>query len=251
MPEGRVVTAQGRRMIWVHTPEAARELDRLASSEFGLASIVLMEHAGIAVAHAVEAAARRARVGGAVAVCGTGNNGGDGLAAARLLANVGLRCAVALPAGEPRTADAGANMRAVLAMGLPVFRGGGAVREAIDEVGGGCVVIDALLGTGLSRDLGGELLEAIREITRLGAAGAPVVAADCPSGLDAGAGVPRPEAVVATRTVTFGAVKSGFLKPSAWPFLGEVVVGDLGVPGELVERLGVREEAPAGLVVAE
>ena len=53
------MTAHGRRMIWVHTPEAARELDRLAQSEFGLASIVLMEHAAMAVAHAVEAAARR------------------------------------------------------------------------------------------------------------------------------------------------------------------------------------------------
>lgn len=245
------MTAHGRRMIWVHTPEAARELDRLAQSEFGLASIVLMEHAAMAVAHAVEAAARRARVGGVVAVCGTGNNGGDGLAAARLLVNGGLRAAAALPAGEPGTADARTSMKAVLAMGLPVFRGEGAIRGAMGEVGGGCVVIDALVGTGLSRDVSGGLLEAIREIKRLGSAGAPVVAVDCPSGLDAGAGVPRPEAVVATRTVTFGAVKSGFLKPSAWPFLGEVVVGDLGVPGELVERLGVREEAPAGLVVGD
>ena len=89
-------------------------------------------------------------------------------------------------------------MKAVLAMGLPVFRGEGAIRGAMGEVGGGCVVIDALVGTGLSRDVSGGLLEAIREIKRLGSAGAPVVAVDCPSGLAAGAGVPRPEAVVDT-----------------------------------------------------
>jgi len=245
------VAPHERRKIWVHTPEAARELDRLALAEFGLASIVLMEHAALAVARASGEAARRARVRGAVAVCGTGNNGGDGLAAARLLANAGLRCAVALPAGEPGAEDARANMIAVVAMGLAVFRGEGAVGAASAEVGGGCVVIDALLGTGLSRDVGGVLLGAIREMVALGAKGAPVVAVDCPSGLDAGTGEARPEAVVADMTVTLGAVKGGFLRPRAWPYVGEVVVGDLGVPRELVERVGARAEVPAGLVVAE
>lgn len=245
------MTGHERRTIWVHTPGAARELDRLAFAEFGLASIVLMEHAALAVAHAVEASARRVRVRGVVSVCGTGNNGGDGLAAVRLLANRGFRCAVALPAGEPGTADARANMKAVAAMGLPVFRGDRAIRSAMDEVGGGCVVIDALLGTGLSRDAGGALLAAIRELVGLQATGVPVVAVDCPSGMDAETGAARPEAVVATQTVTFGAVKSGFLEARAWPHLGVLIVGDLGVPRELVERLGTRAEAPAGLVVAD
>jgi len=93
------------------------------------------------------------------------------------------------------------------------------------------LVVDALLGTGFS----GEVRPPLDDlIDRINAAGKPVVAVDVPSGLDCQTGRPAGHVVRASVTVTFVAVKAGFLQPEARPFVGDVVPADIGVPVELI-----------------
>ena len=233
--------------VWSFTRESARELDRLALEEFGLPGIVLMENAAIGLAD--EILERLDAMGGRrVAVCcGPGNNGGDGLAAARHLANAGAEVTVFIMdnAGREGT-DAGVHRRVVERMGLPVV----VVREGDEvtlRVGGGDsgdappdVILDAVLGTGLSRPPEGAALALIRAINAAGDKGAFVVSADLPSGLDADTGAPLDDdaTVRAAVTVTFAGLKAGFASMDAQGFVGELVVVDIGVPIGLLERLG-------------
>ena len=210
------------------TREQIREIDRVATEELRIPGIILMENAAIGVA----AAALELRAGnpGPVAiVCGPGNNGGDGLAAARHLANRGIdvRIHLALPADAYRDgSDAATNLAIVRAMEIPVH-------EDL-EFGHPALVVDALLGTGLVRD--------IREPFRTGvlamnACGCPVLAVDLPSGLDANTGEVRGEAVRATVTATMVAPKAGFSRNAGPAHVGRVVVVDIGIPPSLVERI--------------
>lgn len=226
------------------TREAAKELDRLALVEYGIPGIVLMENAARSVA-SVLTAARDAVSIRALIVCGPGNNGGDGLAAARHLHNAGARVAVLLAADPARMkGDALTNLVVIERMALPMrVATGASARAGFQECArlfgatGPTVVIDALFGTGLTRALDSDMGALVERIGAARSAGAEVVAVDVPSGLDADTGVSLGTAVVADFTVTFGAWKSGFVHPGARPYTGRVFVGDLGVPRELVARL--------------
>ena len=169
-------------------------------------------------------------------VCGGGNNGGDGLAAARHLHNAGAGCTIALTRPADRyTGDAATNLHIVQAMDLQIV-------DAADDPAGTLaglppadLVLDGLLGTGLDRDVQPPLDAVIEFINRQPA---PVLAIDIPSGLDCDTGRPRPAAVRAAATVTFVGAKQGFLEPGAGAYTGQVIVTDIGVPRELVAALG-------------
>lgn len=225
-----------------------RELDRRAVAEMGLPSILLMENAAIGAARSVLRAMGVFEPGVAVVVAGTGNNGGDGLAVARQLHIHGVEVRVALVGDAGRlTPDSAANLKALQASSVAVeaFDGGesGTVEDRVSawlaEIGP-MVVIDALLGTGLSRDVRGPAAEAIRAInrsrserwTRL------VVSLDLPSGLDADTGRPLGEAVRADVTATFAALKRGFFAMEAQEWVGEIELLPIGVPPELAARFG-------------
>jgi NAD(P)H-hydrate epimerase len=162
-------------------------------------------------------------------VCGPGNNGGDGLAAARHLANAGrdLRIHLVAPAGTCRPgSDAATNLAIVRAMGIPIIG-----NVALD---GAAVVIDAIFGTGLR--------EAVRDpyraaITAVRASRAGVVAIDLPSGLDADTGAVLGVSVRADLTATMLAPKVGFTRGQGPSLVGEVVVVDIGVPPSLLRRV--------------
>lgn len=251
-------------VAYIFTRDAIRELDRLAVEEFGIPSIVLMENAAIGLAGGAaefldgpvgpgDAAgggdgAGSGGSGGVLVVAGRGNNGGDGLAAARHLHNEGRRVAIVLAAPpETYTGDAAVNLRIATAMGLPIHVAGpDSARDAIDaamaELEGADVVIDALLGTGATGRITGVYADLIAAINDLGRDGAAVVAADLPSGLDADTGDPLGEggdpAVRADLTVTFVGLKEGFLTLGAQEYLGDIVVAPIGAPTALTIRLG-------------
>jgi len=243
----------GHATTYVFSREAIRRLDELAIREYGIPSIVLMENAAVGLASGAAEFVGDDDAGtppGAVLIiAGRGNNGGDGLAAARHLHNEGRQVAIVLAAPQAEyTGDAETNLRITAAMGLPIFvvlpddpiR---AISQALDHLGGGAdVVVDALLGTGARGPIGGTLAVLIAQINRLREAGSAVVAADLPSGLDADTGqglAPAPDgAVRADLTVTFVGLKEGFLTLTAQEFLGEVVVAPIGAPSELIRRLG-------------
>jgi hydroxyethylthiazole kinase-like uncharacterized protein yjeF len=234
----------------VFSRAAIREVDRLAAEEFVVPSIVLMENAAAGatwVAMGMLGRKARPRV---MIVCGPGNNGGDGLAMARHLSNVGADVRVVLAAAPERsTGDAGVNLRVVERMGIPCLppgRGGPAeaLRLCVRGHGMPDLVIDAILGTGLEAPVRSPLLELIAAVNSLAAEGVPVLAVDIPSGLDADTGRPLGDAVRATVTATLAGLKQGFLALEAQPFVGEVVVVGIGAPRALLERLGRAAPGP-------
>ncbi len=233
--------------------EAARRVDRAALLDYGVPGVVLMENA----AAALEAAAERMLRGGAgpaVILCGPGNNGGDGYALARRLHNRGVEVCVAMSGPAPASevmSDAAINLRIIQCMRLTARVVDAASPES--TLDGLCasseprLVVDALLGTGMRTPAQAPMTGMIRWINRRRAAGALVLAVDVPTGLDCDTGLPMIDPAVgeeacvvrADATVTFVGMKSGFLAPSASAYLGEVTVGDIGAPRELLERLGV------------
>ncbi len=224
--------------VLVFSRAAVREVDRLAAEQYGIPSIVLMENAGLHLAE-VALDLSEEEPPRVLVVCGPGNNGGDGLCAARHLHNEGAVVQVVRP-DLPARGDCAVHLAIVQAMGLPVTVSDGS--SPLLPAGGPRpdLVIDALLGTGLERPVDGPIAALIRAINALGDAGATVIAADLPSGLDCDRGVPLGDAVRATTTVSFVGLKAGFLKLSAQEYIGDVVVADIGAPRELVERLGRR-----------
>ncbi len=206
------------------TPGEMQEVDRRAIAG-GTPGIELMERAGAAVA---EAAAALAPSGGRILIlCGPGNNGGDGFVAARLLADQGFEVRVALLGDRERLSGDAAEA----AKGWP----GTAARAETADPRGFDLVIDALFGAGLARDLEG-LARALVE--RVNGAGRPVLAVDVPSGIDGATGQARGAAVRATRTVTFVTRKPGHLLLPGRVHCGPVTVADIGIGPEIVGRVG-------------
>ncbi|OYW01596.1 MAG: NAD(P)H-hydrate epimerase, partial [Acidobacteria bacterium 37-71-11] len=167
-------------MIPVLDSAAMREADRVTIDELGVPGLVLMESAAAAVADVV--AERFPGASRVVVACGPGNNGGDGLAMARLLRCRGFDVAVAmLVARRTLKGDAASQLELARRFGVPVSdcsRDG--TSRLAELLAGADVVVDALFGTGLDRPLTGRWAEAVELVNR---AGRPVVAVDIPSGL--------------------------------------------------------------------
>jgi NAD(P)H-hydrate epimerase len=213
----------------VFTREQVRAIDRLAVERYHLPSIVLMENAARGLADV--AAGMIGDSGGVLIVCGPGNNGGDGLAAARHLHNRGLDVSLFLsrPAADYQ-GDALTNLRVAQAMNLTILPHD-APLDVLPRAG---LVVDALFGTGLTRPVAAPFDRIIEWMNRQAA---PVLAADLPSGLDADSGLPLGCCVKAAATATFVGLKLGFTRPHAAAFTGPVRVVDIGVPRELAEAL--------------
>ncbi|MGA8362913.1 MAG: NAD(P)H-hydrate epimerase, partial [Solirubrobacteraceae bacterium] len=212
--------------------ECMRAIDRWAIDTRGVPSLELMERAGAGVTRSVE---RLVPDGPVVVVCGTGNNGGDGLVVARLLRQAGREVAVVC-AGSPAklTGDALANLER-LPGEAPLELG-----QGMDALAGASVVVDALLGTGF----GGEPRGAVGEaIAALEGCSAPLVSVDVPSGVDASTGVAAGAAVRAAKTVTFHAAKPGLWIDPGKALAGEVEVLDIGIPR------GAPQDADIGLIM--
>jgi NAD(P)H-hydrate epimerase len=209
------------------TREEMREIDRLAIERHGIPVETLMENAGRAVAEVV--AERISPSCPVVAVCGKGNNGGDGFVAARLLAERGFEVEVLATEREydPGTAT-GANWARALETEGVEFVGRLKQRPM-------AVIVDALFGTGLTRPVAGRERDLIRELNALDPRWFPIVAVDIPSGLDANTGRPLGLAVKASATVTMGLPKAGFKAPAAADYLGELIVADIGFPSALLK----------------
>jgi NAD(P)H-hydrate epimerase len=223
-------------MIKLLTGAEMAELDRAASEEYGLAGVVLMSHAGVAVAHA----ARDMLGDGAshvCVVCGKGNNGGDGFVAARWLQRFGIVPEVFLVGARDEVqGDAKVNLELL-------ERTGGSVEVLVDEadfvlLAGSlrrcALVVDALLGTGLAgapRQTVGTAIRLINQAKR------PVLAVDVPSGLNSDSGELYDPHVRADRTVTFAAWKRGLVLYPGAQAAGQVELADIGLPSALIEAL--------------
>lgn len=227
-----------------------RAIDQLAMSEFGIPGIVLMENAGLQVVEAVRTALQGLNKGAVVVVCGTGNNGGDGMVVARHLLQAGLHVESFLVGEESGlTADALTNytiLRALGAVPRPVRR-----EEDLEGLAHALVrsdlVVDALFGTGFH----GQLPPLAAGVVRvLNASGRPVVSVDIPSGVDADSGRVAGEAVQATWTVTLGLPKRGLFAEPGRSHAGILTVADIGLPRRLTEDPELRDHVVTEDMVA-
>jgi ADP-dependent NAD(P)H-hydrate dehydratase / NAD(P)H-hydrate epimerase len=223
----------------VFTPEQMRELDRATIEDVGVPGPVLMERAALGVSALVQS-----RFSGrhTLIVCGPGNNGGDGLAAARQLHLAGqpVACVVTAASASELSPDAAVNLRAAEKSGVNLRMG--AVPDYLwDETE---LVVDCLLGTGSKGEMRGRIAEWARLINAAGARGIPVLAVDVPSGVDATTGGIATDTVAADLTITFHAPKTGLVCPPGSEAAGEVLVWDIGIPESL-------EPEPDLWVVAE
>src|SRR5688572_554652 len=235
-----------------------REIDRLTVERFGTPSLTLMESAAADAYDAIGA-----RVGsdldGKVAciLCGPGNNGGDGAALARKLAQAGARCDVILFSRIENT-QGDARMNFETTQRLAAFASGSRVRPsglsfvecdtlaAWEELArprrSYDIIVDALFGTGLTRPLEGLFRQVVEHVALLrrarernGAERPLIVSLDVPSGLDANRAELIGETVRADLTITFTAPKPANVLSPAFDYSGELVVGNIGSPRTLIE----------------
>lgn len=210
-----------------------RDADSAAVNINGIPSAQLMR---AAARHLADAARELAGDGGSVLIfCGSGNNGGDGVAAAMFLMGSGCRVRVLLVGSRDKmSADTAEMERRLTEMGgrLEDFEDTAELRCA---AAGADAIIDAIFGTGLSRAVSGRALEAVRMIN---AAGVPVVSADIPSGVDADTGQVLGEAVRADVTVAFAMAKIGHFAEPGCTFCGRVITADIGIPQGILAGCG-------------
>lgn len=226
---------EGNRMI-LTTTEESRAIDQEAMAVYGLPEAVLMENAGAAV---VRLSGERLHWYGAssVVVCGTGNNGGDGFVIARYAAEAGAEVTV-LVMGNPEHMGASARRYRQVAetMGIPVIELTFA-KDAMPYLGEADIVVDALIGTGLAKEVTGEKAALISLINDAEAA---VVSVDVPSGMDSDTGKAMGAVVEADLTVALGSIKRGHELYPGSDYVGTLLYAPIGIPDKAREDYPVR-----------
>jgi hydroxyethylthiazole kinase-like uncharacterized protein yjeF len=232
----------------VLTAEEMREVDRLTTERYGIPSLQLMEAAGIHVADAAHN-----RISSATAeprhiavLCGKGNNGGDGLVAARHLQSLGANVKVYL-FSEPRDlrGDAATNLQRWTATGNNVvsITDEPAWQTAWPEIAKTDILVDAIFGTGFRGAVTGVIAKAITAINRhsknaTAARPALILAVDTPSGLPSDGQPAEGPLVYAHKTVTFTAPKPSQLISRDAAAVGILEVADIGSPASLIQEIG-------------
>jgi len=218
-----------------------RDLDASAEA-MGLPTIVLMENAA---SHAASVAQEMLSGPASVLVaCGKGNNGGDGLAAARHLLAHGHRVRVVVAGSlHEIKGDAAVHAQVCRGLGVPIDELGAMTELAeaaalLERDAAPDLVIDAVFGTGLTSEPAGPPATLIGMINTARQRGARVLALDAPSGLMTDTGQTAERCVTADTTVTFAAFKPGFSAPSAAERTGGVIVAPIGLPPGLLEHAG-------------
>ena len=210
----------------IYSVAAVRETDRTAIEELGIPGYTLMTRAGeaaVAAARARFPAARRWQV-----LCGAGNNAGDGYVVARLAAKQGIEVSLlSLIDPEALTGDAETAYRDFVAEGGLVLPWQGVLDADAT------LLIDAILGSGLQRDVGGEFARAVEAVN---AHSAQVLALDIPTGIHGDSGAVLGCAVRADLTISFVGLKTGLFLGEAPDYCGELEFADLLVPAAAREH---------------
>ncbi len=191
-------------------------------------SIVLMENAAMGATDCILNSTEVEIRDNIVLVCGCGNNGGDGYAVARHLANANCTVSI-LQIGEPQSSDAKTNATICDAMNIPMLPWS---KEAHSNA---TLCIDAIFGTGLDRTIKGAYMDAIHACNEHIA---PCISLDIPSGMDCDTGEPLGCCVNAWMTISFVGMKLGFSADSAKKHLGKIVIAEIGCPQVLLQKYG-------------
>lgn len=223
-------------MLYAVTAAQMRAMEEKALDN-GVSSLLLMERAAQCTLDALEELIGGIRSKRVLFVCGSGNNGGDGLAAARILLRRGGRPIIAM-CSAPNTNDARTNAAFLDALGVPVH-----VVKDPEHLSGNTfdAIVDCIFGTGLSRPPEG--LPAAM-IAFINAYPAPVLSVDVPSGADASTGHVYEPCVKANATVVLHCHKVGLLTGPARAFAGKITAADIGLPAQHVDAYAALDDWP-------
>ncbi len=213
----------------IATREIVREIDRLTIEKYGIPGLVLMENAGRAAADVL---LENFAYAGKVAVfAGGGNNGGDGFVIARHLISEGLDVDTYVVSNPKKyKGDAFTNYKALKKIGGNIVE----LKDNLRKYKQADVIVDAIFGTGLDREVTGFYKKVIEFIN---SQGVPTLAVDLPSGLDSNTGYPLGTAVLADVTVTFVLPKLGTSIYPGVEFAGEIYVADITTPNFLLDDI--------------
>ncbi|GAB5046921.1 NAD(P)H-hydrate dehydratase [Thermodesulfovibrio sp. TK110] len=209
----------------VVTSSEMAEIDRLTIEHYGIPSMLLMERAALAVSeHVLELNPENV-----IVLAGPGNNGGDGIACARILKNKIKNVKIfQLFSDEKLSSDCKTQLDIAKKFKLPVIEG----YPIENEIMQADAIIDAIFGTGLKRAIEGDIA---RFIENLNSFKKPVLAVDIPSGISSDTGEVMGVAIKAKITVTFGLPKRGHLVFPGKEYTGKLFIEDIGFPKELTE----------------
>jgi NAD(P)H-hydrate epimerase len=212
------------------TAEEMRKMDDATIQEFHVDVLMLMENAGRATATLAKQMLRETTFGKRVAcLVGGGNNGGDGMVAARHLANWGADVNVIVGATKDRMKDVPLRQLDVLEkMGIPILSTNYNLRDYD-------LLIDGLIGYGLEGNPRDRVALMIKDAN---ASGCPILALDLPSGMNATTGEAYDPCIRATATITLALPKTGFLAPSASPLVGDLFLADISIPRQVYQSFG-------------
>jgi hydroxyethylthiazole kinase-like uncharacterized protein yjeF len=215
----------------IMTREEVRAFDSWAINTLGIAGVVLMENAGRSCAELLADKLKDFAEPKVCIFCGTGNNGGDGYVIARHLINHGIKVTVVICGDRSKIkGDAKTNLNILERMGQSIELLNPAdsdISERLERFCAGAdIIVDGLFGTGLRGQLNDQYKRLIEGIN---ACNYPILAVDIPSGLDCDSGEPLGAAIRAAWTVTFVAVKKGFVSANAARYTGEIFVASIGI----------------------
>lgn len=227
--------------MYIMSRESCKEIDKRTIESIGIPSIVLMENAATEVYLKVKDKGDRFTV-----VCGSGNNGGDGLAIGRKLVLSGKNVHfVIISTKNNYTDDFNINYNIVDNMGCKISfaKDISDIDILKDIIKSNDIVIDSIFGVGISRELSDFYTNVINVINEYGK---NIISIDVPSGLDCNTGIPRGSSVKANTTYTFEVIKRGFINYSALKYLGKLEVIPIGIPDNIKkavdDRIYVLEE---------
>ena len=221
---------QERAGIVYVTAEEMRKIDDMSIREFRVDVLMLMENAGRAAAVLARQMLLGQTIGKRVAcLVGAGNNGGDGMVAARHLANWGAVVKVISGTSKDKMKSVPlGQLNIIEKMGIPIL-------STDHTLGDYDLLIDSLIGYGLEDNPRDRIATIIKDAN---ASGRPILALDVPSGMNATTGEAYDPCIKATATLTLALPKTGFLAPRASPYVGDLYLADISIPRKVYQSFG-------------
>ena len=221
----------------VATSAMMREIDNRTIEEYGVPGAVLMERAGLAVISRLKELFGRKRV---VVIAGPGNNGGDGIVVARELHSEGWDVEVFSIFGpEKMKGEALSQYHSAVKAGVRMRSAEELIARRSSIFRKHSVIVDAIFGTGLGKDMTDKMLKVVQVIN---GSGLPVISVDIPSGISSDNGQVMGDAVKADCTVTFGLPKIGHLLYPGAGYAGKLIIEDIGFPREFLTSERIRTD---------
>jgi len=210
-----------------------KNIDKMASENIGIPSIVLMENAAICVVNECINYLKDKANKKTIVFCGKGNNGGDGFAIARHLYLKGIDVTIVFIGDEINASnDCRININIIKSLNINIIRlkNENDLRIAISQLNLSELTVDAILGTGINSDLSGIYKSAVKAIN---SNSKYIISVDCPTGISSDTGEIKAAAVKANKTVTFFLPKLGLILYNGCEYTGELVVADISIPKSL------------------